>query len=655
MCGIVGLLRRPGTTIDFRRIRNGLQALGHRGPDDSGFLFFAGAGHPQLVPGKDDAAAGQAAAQASGVLGSCRLSILDLSVAGHQPMSSDDGKAFIVFNGEIYNFIELRNELTELGQRFHSSSDTEVLLAAYRQWGSQCLNKLIGMFAFAVLDLPSRRLFLARDFFGIKPLYYSRTGPEGEFAFSSQVGSLLELTGAKRRPNTAKLREFLTTGWMDYGGETLFDGVHQLPPGHYIDLDLAEPEAASPVRYWDLLGGRPPATLTFGQAAEQLRELFLTSVKMHLRSDVPLASALSGGLDSSSVVAAMRAVQGPDAPIHTFTFVASSLGAKLAWNEEPWADRVGTFVGATLHKVHASPQRLAEDFERFLYLQDAPFWSPVVWVQQQIFRAAHEEGFKVMLSGQGSDEMLAGYNRHIASRIASLLRREKWISASQLLRRAADLPGVKPTAMARSALAQAVPGSLRSMVNSLRPSLDPGWLNRRWFQHRNGASEFPPVKAENVLRRVLYQDMTRSPLPALLRYEDRNSMAHSIDNRLPFLTPQMGQFALSLPEEYLVSPEAVGKAVLREAMRGLLPDETLHRKDKQGFPVPISEWLLEMEPWARRWLREADQLPFLNPSTMNQVSRRFFTGGEHALMDAFLMWRWIFVAGWARQFQLSFD
>jgi asparagine synthase (glutamine-hydrolysing) len=209
--------------------------------------------------------------------------------------------------------------------------------------------------------------------------------------------------------------------------------------------------------------------------------------------------------------------------------------------------------------------------------------------------------------------------------------------------------------MARSATAQAVPGSLRSLLNALRPSLHPDWLNQSWFQHRDGAPEVHVGKAQEVLRQVLYQDVTRSPLPALLRYEDRNSMAHSIDNRLPFLTPQIAEFARSLPEEYLVSPEATGKAVLREAMRGLLPNETLNRKDKQGFPVPISEWLLEMEPWARRWLREADQLPFLDQSTMNQVSQRFFGGGKHALADAFLMWRWIFVAGWARQFELSFD
>lgn len=308
-----------------------------------------------------------------------------------------------------------------------------------------------------------------------------------------------------------------------------------------------------------------------------------------------------------------------------------------------------------MHKVHASPQQLAEDFERFLYLQDAPFWSPVVWVQQQIFRAAHEEGFKVMLSGQGSDELFAGYRRHIASRIASLLRQGKWASAGRLLRKSTELPGAQAAALARSALAQAAPGSLRSVVNGLRPSLRPAWLNRGWFEHRNGAPEVSPGRASEVLRRVLYQDVTLSPLPALLRYEDRNSMAHSIDNRLPFLTPQIGRFALSLPEEYLVSPQATGKAVLREAMRGLLPDETLQRRDEARFPVPVREWLVEMEPWARGWLNEAAQLPFLDATVMGQVSQRFFAGGNRSPADAFLMWRWIFVAGWACRFELSFD
>jgi asparagine synthase (glutamine-hydrolysing) len=307
MCGIAGYVTGsdPRPVAAFQR--SVLRTLAHRGPDDAGWLTDrdVGTGDTAGEPGR------------WGLLHR-RLAILDLSAFGHQPMRSPDGRYAIIFNGEIYNYVELRRELEKEGASFASQSDTEVLLRAYAHWGPACLPRLVGMFAFAITDRDRRRMFLARDPFGIKPLYYARPG--GAFAFASEIKALRPVVSGRVR--ASRLLDYLRDGLTDHGGETLLEDVHQLPAAHWMEVDLDTGTPTQPHRYWDIHLDRR-TDVSFPEAVARIRELFLDSIRLHLRSDVPVGAALSGGIDSSAIVAAMRAVE-PRANLHTFSFVADA-------------------------------------------------------------------------------------------------------------------------------------------------------------------------------------------------------------------------------------------------------------------------------------------------------------------------------------------
>ncbi|MBI3823257.1 MAG: asparagine synthase (glutamine-hydrolyzing) [Planctomycetes bacterium] len=330
MCGIAGFLgQRVGSDTAP------LRTLAHRGPDDSGWV----AHQPH-----------SAHASCHSLLLHRRLSILDLSAAGHQPMASADGAHTIVFNGEIYNYRELRDELATLCCEFRTQTDTEVLLQAYVRWGPICLRKLIGMFAFAVLDERRRTLFLARDFFGMKPLYYVQSGEK--FAFASEIKALLEWLPIERVVNPQRLYEYLRFGRTDHAGETLWRDIRQVPAAHYLEVPLDRPGVVEPVRYWSLPADGP-LEITVEEAAREVREKFLQNVRLHLRSDVPVGAALSGGIDSSSIVAAMRLIA-PHADLHAVSFIADD----PAVSEERWVDLVCQRANAVVHKVRAERNRM---------------------------------------------------------------------------------------------------------------------------------------------------------------------------------------------------------------------------------------------------------------------------------------------------------
>jgi asparagine synthase (glutamine-hydrolysing) len=327
MCGIAGIVCSPELELPRDWPAVPLRTLSHRGPDDQGWLAF--------TPEKTRLGRGDMAPDGAtrAVLLHRRLSILDQSAAGWQPMTTADGQVHIVFNGEIYNYLELRQELAREGCTFRSQSDTEVLLQALRCWGPSALRRLVGMFALAVLDRQQRILFLARDFFGIKPLYYVQTAQT--FAFASEIKVLLELPGVRRAVDPQRLYEYLLFGRTDHGGNTLLSDVRQLPAGCFLEVPLDRPAAGQPSRYWTLdLSDR--LDLSFDEAARRLRELFLESVRLHLRSDVAVGAALSGGIDSSAIVAAMR-LAAPRADLHVFSYVADDpvLGEPLSTRSTP--------------------------------------------------------------------------------------------------------------------------------------------------------------------------------------------------------------------------------------------------------------------------------------------------------------------------------
>lgn len=607
MCGIAGLLTpgraNPATVVSAARL------LRHRGPDDEGFVAIAaerGVAAPFAGP--------ETAAQSIGgalsylpagrdpgpgpwdlVLGSRRLAILDLSFHGHQPLCSPDRGAWIVHNGEIYNYRELASELRGRGHRFVGASDTEVVLAAYREWGTGCFERFNGMWGMAIWDVAERRLVLSRDRFGIKPLYYAVK--DGVLAFASEIGALLATGVPGIGENEAALDDFLTTGRIDVrGAETSFAGIRQLEPGTTAVSSLDGAFAVE--RYYDI--ERRLATAEPGELLDALD----SSVALRLRSDVPLGSSLSGGLDSSSVVALAQRRIGAANPMRAFTF-----GSRAADDEREFAGSVVRHVGAEGIVVEVDETPLPELLEQVVREQEEPIGSGSILAQRQVMKSAREGGVTVMLDGQGGDEVFAGYRYYHGASLADDLARlhvRRWASE---LRAAAALGGQDPRWL------------LRATVGELRRGAPGG----------------------SRLRRKQLEDV-RLHLPALLHYEDRNSMTFSIETRLPFLDYRVVELGLALPNEEKIR-DGWTKLELRRAVEPLLPREIVWRRDKVQFSAPQESWLAGP-------LRElaADLLGSTRAgSEGNRLSRVVAAGGAVG-RDADAVWRHLAVEVWREAF-----
>lgn len=609
MCGIYGLAftNRVSDPVSInRRLLVAQQALRHRGPDDQGLEISYVSTNSDL----------QGAILA---LGHTRLSIIDVSSGGHQPMHSDNKRHTIVFNGEIYNYRELRQELESSGYSFKTESDTEVLLAAWTSWGLAGLKRLVGMFAFAVYDRADESLTLVRDAFGIKPLFYHYDA-EG-LRFASELPALLCLIENKPEIDLQKAYNYLIFGSYDDSEKTFYDGIKHLMPGCSLRIDLNSICVGTQERWWSP-SIQERTDLSFKDAAAMLREMFLTNIQLHLRSDVPLGAALSGGIDSSAVVCAMRHLE-PDIPIHTFSFVARGFSA----DEEKWIDIVNKHVGAIPHKVVVQPAELAEDFADMVCAQGEPFGSTSIYAQYRVYKAAREAGIVVILDGQGADEMLAGYHGYPDKYIRSLFDCGNYVEALKFLWNWQKLQD-KGCKYAFLTLGSAIlPPAFRDLARRvIGKNSILRWIEHPWLKVSEIKTAYPEHistdKTANARRLVehLRFVLTRSGLASLLRHGDRNSMRWSIESRLPFLTIQLVEFLLSLPESYLLSPKGETKHIFRYAMRGLVPDEILDRHDKIGFETPEREWLSSLVSRNQDWLAfEATSLPFFNVALIRNV------------------------------------
>jgi asparagine synthase (glutamine-hydrolysing) len=662
MCGIAGILLFNESSDLLKSIFSMIEAMKHRGPDDEGYLFFhpegkrfsqyGGASTPDTVYASDVAYtprvpfSGEEQVQANLALGHRRLSILDLSPAGHQPMCIDDGRYWIVHNGEIYNHVELRRELSKNGANFSSTSDTEVLLQAYAHWGQRCLTKLVGMFAFAILDLKKRNLFLARDPFGIKPLYYLSS--ENFFVFASEIKAILEFPVVNRQVNPRRLYEYLHFGLTDNGQETLLADIKHFPSGHWIEISLDRPSQYTPSRYYDI-DLTQTLDISFEEAASIVREQFIHNIRLHLRSDVPIGTALSGGIDSSAIVMAARQLE-PDQELNCFSYVTDD----PVLNEENWVDIVGTAANAVIHKTRPTPDELVADLDQLIQIQDEPFGSTSIYAQYRVMRLARENGIKVMLDGQGGDEILAGYTPYLASRMASLLKQGRIAEAGHFWNRVRRLPGTTGKDLLYRTGDVFLPKSLKGLARQIVGKYHlPSWVDTSWFKTRGIDALFiKQSKGRNLLRTHLYQTLLEANLPFLLRYEDRNSMAYSVESRVPFLTPEFVQFFFTLPENYLISADGNTKSVFRQAMKGIVPDEVLARKDKIAFATPEQSWLLYLNPWIQTVLdsEAARDIPFLNIASMRESWQEVVQRGR---TFSFTVWRWLNFIRWVDFWNVS--
>ena len=587
MCGIGAIVSR--TPVRGYVIREMMDLVRHRGPDDEGYLTVAAPdaaaalyGGPATPP--DAFASGLAfsptrhiedARDAFAVLalGFRRLSILDLSVRGHQPMCTPDRRYWIVFNGEIYNYRELGDELARLGHRFVSHCDTEVFLAAFAEWGDACLSRLNGMWAAIIYDAVRAEVVACRDRFGIKPLYYW-VAPDATACFASEIKQFTAIPGWRATVDTGRATEFLSTGLTDAGDATLFDRVFRLPPGGLARVRLSDVASRADGRldihrWYDLHPA--PFNGSFEDAAAECRRLLTDSVRLMLRSDVPVGSCLSGGLDSSSIVCLSHQLllaQGVTGRQHTFSAVAPS----TPLDEGPWIDEVVRATGVDAHFVTPDVVDLEAVGARLSWHQDEPVTSTSVVAQWRVFELSAARGMKVMLDGQGADEAFAGYHSFLWPYLAGLVR------AGHLADACREVAALKRRHGHGAFLA------LRAVARAL-------------LQGRE--SEFGSVAA------LSHAQLTRSNLQMLLRFEDRNSMAHSIEARVPFLDHRVVEFALGLPDAFKLGG-GVTKRVLRAGMSGVLPDRIRDRVDKLAFDTPESQWIRgPRSGWFRSQLAEA--------------------------------------------------
>lgn len=648
MCGIAGIAQLNDRPLDVELLERMTSSLAHRGPDGEGYVFLQpGAGEkPVVLPGR----LRESVRHVSRDLGRSRLgfghrrlAIIDLSPLGQQPMGSDDGLQWITYNGEVYNAPELRLELAAMGHRFRSGTDTEVVLESYRRWGMACLHRLNGMFAFALWDGEARRLFCARDRFGIKPFYY-RFG-EGRFLFASEIKALLEDRNLIRRPDDRAVYAFLSRGRQDVGTWTFFEGIYQLGPGQALILHVTGEEAAAAPRleqWW-----RPDtrfSALSQAEVVQQVRELLEDSVRLQMRADVPIGSCLSGGLDSSSIVCLMsRARPAGAEPVKTFTL--SHYDARF--DERSYSRAVVAQTGAEAHEVCPVPERLLAELDRIHWHQDEPVAGTSVLGQWAVMRTASETGVKVLLDGQGADEVLLGYPGYWGSHLADLIKRGHWLKGARewnaWRRRQGAVPPTAVAAVVRGLLSDGLANRLRRRVTG-----EAVWMSPDFSKRMRGFVEperlFAAAEQQSVVEQHRWRTLTED-LPALLHYEDRNAMAMGIEARVPFLDHRLVECLVRVPTECHIG-DGVTKRLLREAMQGVLPESVRMRADKMGFVTPEADWLCR--PWrqAVSSMLQSDRFrsrPYWRAGAMQALFDRLCKG-EAAL--AATIWRCVSLEYW---------
>ncbi len=556
MCGFAGMV--GDIAVDAPTAAAVLAALEHRGPDGSGTHT------------------------ADGVwLGFQRLAILDLERRADQPMVDHETGVAIAFNGEIYNYVELRSRLAARGHRFVTDGDTEVLLHSYLEWGEACLDYLDGMFAIAIADPRLDQVLLARDRFGEKPLYYGRDG-QGRWWFGSEPGALRRAGVGSCRADLRRIAGFLTLGDIEDPAGSYFDGISQLPPGTTAVLHRTGLDA--PRRWWSIATllddewERPAAD------REEVIDAIDASVRRRLRSDVVVGTSLSGGVDSSTIVASMRAVD-PAREIHTFT--ASFPGEPI--DEWRRAVAVGRRHGATMHRVEPTVDDFVAGLDDVVMRQGAPIESPTVFAQWSVMRAASETGVTVLLDGQGADETWGGYPKYVWSAIGALmgerhLRRASAVHAQW--RRGGNLPRPAFTQLGGLALPPALrPAALSMAGGRHRSSLGVALVDVRLDDPQGD----PGVGG--LLRKAARADIDRVLLPRLLRYADRNSMAWGREMRLPFLDERVVRLGLRSWSEGLSTGWT--KWHLRRAVEHRLPDDIVWNRTKLAYQTPDAAWLAD--------------------------------------------------------------
>lgn len=604
MCGIAGF-----NWSDELLLSKMNHVIRHRGPDDSGCYV-------------DDRVS----------LGSVRLSVIDLTPSGHQPMENENGSCVIVYNGEVYNFRELREQLETKGRHFRSSSDTEVVLQSYEEWGPSCVERFDGMWAFAIFDRQKEVLFLSRDRFGIKPLYFYLDG--SRLIFASEIKSILQ-HDVNRIPNDRIIMDFLVFGRTDHSRETFFQGIRRLMPGENLVYDIKN-EVARFYKWYYLANhvgsARCPAD---DSPVDYIRRLFRESIESRMVSDVPVGSCLSGGIDSSAIVCSLKKCLGLG-NMNTFSLVFPGLEI----DESQYVDEVILSTGYKSNRITPDVGTLLAELPDLVWTQEEPFESLSVYGQYKVMQLAHDNNIKVLLDGQGGDEIFAGYRDHFASFLIELLGRGKWFEFAKALRCSKESKFVLLSRLV-STVAFGFDATRRFATSIV--------VKRK--RHLRGQS-YPTDSFSRKfgLSSALVYDIDYATLPKYLRYEDKNSMRWSTESRVPFLSHSLVEASVSLPSHHLIS-DCTTKSIFRKALVGVVPQGILDRKDKVGFATPDSTWFVQDD--FRNYLNRIVESPefrsrkYWNP----EIVRKMVNADPSAIKEScYDIWRMICTELWLRCF-----
>lgn len=555
MCGICGVQAQYGQPVDEAMLQHMTQTLIHRGPDDDGYYVDGSTG-----------------------FGFRRLAIVDVQ-AGHQPLSNEDGSVWVVFNGEIYNYKALRQELVQSGHRFQTDSDTEVIVHLFEARGISMLQELRGMFAIALYDANTRRLYLARDHFGIKPLYYANV--DGTFLFASEIKSLLASQYVRAAVDAQSLWHYMTFQYVPEPN-TLFRGISKLPPAHYLCLENGHVRTE---RYWTAQF-QPDESRPLSYFVEGIESKLKETVEAHMMGDVPTGAFLSSGVDSSAIAAIMRQRQ----PIQTFSVGFEQSAADM--NELTWARQTSRKLNTDHHDVLISAQRYQSELPRLIYGQEDPIADPSAIALHFVAEVASSY-VKVVLSGEGADEVFGGYpiyHEPLSLRLFDYL-------PMSVRRRLGAMADLLPTVKGKGFLQRGAVPLERRFVGNANIFSDASKRRILPFADQPGLSSSfsvtdPWYEASahlDAITRMQTVDI-HTWLPGdILAKADKMSMLNSLEVRVPFLDRELFEFAATVPARYRIA-KGTTKYVLREALRSILPDDIRHRP-KLGFPVPIAQWL----------------------------------------------------------------
>ncbi len=645
MCGIAGIFSQR--YISSHIIKEMTDAFRRRGPDDEGYIAINTFDESlQVLSGRESMISGKSIDDFKGkanlYFGVRRLAIIDLSDKAHQPMGNEDGNLWLAYNGEIYNYIELREELKKMGYRFFSNSDTEVLLRAYEEWGETCVERFNGMWAFVIYDKRKKILFGSRDRTGVKPLYYYLE--PGIFIFSSEIKSILKSPYVKTGINPKAVFYYLLFG-DDNPEEGFFKNIHELPPAFSFVYDLSTGNFRK-FSYW-----KPEINFKmekfdekkFKNYVEETKNFIVDAISLRLRSDVPVGTCLSGGLDSSTVACLINEINkkmrlkeiGEKQKVFTAIFPGKEI------DEEKWAEAVVNKTGAEWHRVSPSSDELLHDLEELIMAQEIPFASTSIYAQFRVMKMAKENGIKVLLDGQGGDEIFAGYPHFYISFFLEMIKNFAVLSfikeflkiSNSPIRYEYILKGILKF-FAWKTLPSFLRGKLREMAKIEGMCLKKDFLDS-YRKHLREYEEFF-ISSLNELSKKLLERSLRT----LLRYEDRNSMWFSIEARTPFSDDiNLINHQMSIPGAFKIH-NGWSKFILRNAVKGIVPYEIRWRKDKKGFLTPEREWLIEKWNCFEEFLLYEDE--FFDPKKVKKYKTH--------LLKKESLWRFINLVIWKKIF-----